>query len=612
MQNEVTAPYVLGLDLGVASIGWALLDLDRRGRPASVRRTGVHLFEAGVDGGKVDAETAMTRGKEQSKAKPRRDARSMRRQIWRRARRKKKILGTLIRHGLLPEGDVRTPAAIDSYIKALDGQLRQRWEPRGTSHLDCQKLPYRLREAAATRRVEKDELGRALYHLAQRRGFLTNRKAPEREDDRSEMKSSIADLEGLVTAHQPPTLGAYLASLDPHEKRIRCRWTSRRLYRDEFDRIWRTQAPAHGLTDDIREEIKEAIFHQRPLKDQSHLIGRCSLVEGAPRCPIAMRIAQRFRILQQVNHLRVIMDDFTDRALTDEERRRLIKALCDEGDLSMAKAKRAAGLPARITFSIERGGEKKLIGHRTDARLRDIFGDRFDSLTEEQRDAIVEDMRSVRLSETLYKIGRARWGLDAEAAARFADLTLEEGHSAHSLRALRRLVPPLERGASYSDARQAEFPQSFGSDQPRDFLPPLADWDRDLRNPSVMRALTELRKLVNAILRRHGKPERIHIELARDLKSGRSRREEISRRMRAREQERARAAALITEKLGFRDPRGWQIEKWLLAEECSWICPFTGHRSTRPGAVAASAALRAPARPARCAQRCPQSCKAVP
>jgi CRISPR-associated endonuclease Csn1 len=582
-------PYILGLDIGVASIGWALVDVDGRGRPCGIRWAGVHLFEAGVDGGKSSPEAAMMKGREQSKAKPRRDARAMRRQIWRRARRKKKVLGALIRHGLLPEGDIRTPAAIDAYVKALDVELRRKWEPTDTSHEDRQRLMYRLRAAAASGAVEPHELGRALYHLAQRRGFLSNRKSPDRSDeDRSAMKEAIGELAQKIAAHETPTLGAYLCSVDPDDHRLRGRWTRRQMYLDEFDCIWSVQAAAHGLSDAAREEIHSAIFHQRPLKDQSHLIGRCSLT-GRPRCPIGLRIAQRFRILQQVNHLRVVLDDYTERPLSGEERSRLIEALEHEGDLTMTKAKRAAGLPYRgsgaATFSIERGGEKKLVGNRTDQKLRAIFGDRWGDLSDQDRNAVVEDLRCVRDPETLARIGRRRWSLDAAGAAALADLSLEDGHSAHSIAALARLADRMEGGISYAEARKLEFPASFASEEAHEFLPPLTGthkrgsgaWDRDLRNPSVVRALTELRKLVNAIVRRHGKPERIHVELARDLKSGRSKREKIAKRMRDREQERAKAAeAIARSELRYTNPRGWQIEKWLLAEECGWRCPFTG------------------------------------
>jgi len=577
MQETPKTAYALGLDIGVASIGWALLDLDKSGKPAAVRRAGVHLFDAGIDPGKSDPETALLQGREQSKATPRRDARAMRRQTWRRARRKRKLLRALMAAGLLSEAPVRTPEQVDAYLKQLDRDLAAR-NPAG-SHGDAQTHPYRLRAAAAVRPVERDELGRALYHLAQRRGFLSNRNSPERADeDKSAMRQSISELAEAVTAHDPPTLGAYLASLDPDDERIRGRWTARGMYRDEFERIWAVQAPALGLTEQQRAAIHDAIFFQRPLKDQSHLVGRCSLIEGHKRCPIGERVAQRFRVFQQVNHLRVVLDDAIERPLTKDERDAIAARLLTEGDLTIPKARKAAGLPKSATLSIERGGEKRLVGHRTDAKLRPVFGaDRWDGLSEFEKYAVVHALRSFRDRDALRRHGVRRWGLQGEAADAFADTTLEEDHAAHCREALEKLVVRMERdGLSYSEARKDEFPESFTSSDPVDELPPLEDWEKDLRNPSVSRALTELRKVVNAIVRRWGKPERVHLELARDLKSGRSRREQQSRRMRNREKDRERAAAAIASKLGIHGPKRWMIEKWLLAEECGWVCPYTG------------------------------------
>lgn len=548
--------YRLGLDVGAASIGWAIVALDSKGSPLSVPRAGVHLFEAGVNAGKSDIETAMMQGKEQSKAIPRRLARSMRRQRWRRRRRKRKLLNTLVSANLLPHGDFSTGDAIMGYLADLDRSLLESGQFATGTHTDQQTRYYSLRAQAVVEPVSRFALGRAIYHLAQRRGFLSNRKTPEREGESlSDMKSKIGELAECVKAHAIPTLGAYFASLDPDEQRIRGRWTSRQMYLDEFEQIWKTQSAHHNLTDDQYQAIHSAIFHQRPLRDQSHLVGRCSLT-GYKRCAIAERIAQRFRVLQQVNHLRIVMDDSSERPLTSDERSTLFEILLLEGDLSVAKARQRLSLPRGVIFSIERGGEKKLIGHRTDAKIRAIVGSPlWDQMDESRRDELVHNIRSIREIDTLRRVAQSRYSLTREQATELAAVTLEDGHAAHSRRAIEALVSRMEHdGLSYAEARRDEYPESFTSEQPKDLLPPVGDWNSDLRSPSVARALTELRKLVNAIIRQWGKPDQIHLELARDLKASRGRREKVTRQMRDREKNREQVAATIVESLGIASP----------------------------------------------------------
>src|SRR5690606_15624190 len=67
----------------------------------------------------------------------------------------------------------------------------------------------------------------------------------------------------------------------------------------------------------------------------------------------------------------------------------------------------------------------------------------------------------------------------------------------------------------------------------------------DIPNPIVKRAIVELRKVVNAILREYGKPDAIHVEMARSVQLGKTARDEYNRRIREREAERDRAATEI-------------------------------------------------------------------
>ncbi len=379
------------------------------------------------------------------------------------------------------------------------------------------------------------------------------------------------------------TLGEYFAGLNPEEERIRRRWTSRQMYLDEFEHIWSTQScHYHVLSEDLKEKIKQAIFHQRPLKPQDHLIGQCELCEGARRAPAALRVAQRFRLLQKVNDLIIYEPGKLGRKPTPSERQCLIEALEANGDMTFAaiRGKKVLNLPKETTFNLQEGGEKKMPGNRTDATLASIFGNRWKELSEDDREQVVEDVLTFEKEEAFYRRARGHWKLDAEAARRLAETQLEPDFSRLSRKALSVLVERMKDGTPYMTARKECFPESFQATDPVDVLPPVIDAVRDLRNPAVCRALTELRKLVNAIIRQYGKPERIHIELARDLKKSRKRRQETSTRNRQNEKRREDAKRRILNEMRINHPSRVDIEKVLLAEECNWICPYTGQTIT--------------------------------
>lgn len=588
---------VLGLDIGVASVGWCVLEtID--GRPCRLLGMGSRIYPAGVEGN-LDA---FKLGRDEPKNQKRRMARQMRRQLWRRQRRLLKLQRLLIALGLLPELDAYDPDSIDRGFKALDRQLMSS-DPLMADRRGAQVFHYRLRARAAVGAVSAFELGRALYHLAQHRGFLSNRKAKRREgEEDGEVKAGIESLKQKIVDSGLPTLGAYFASIDPEIERIRGRWLGRtELVRPEFEAIRAEQAKHQpAIRAEQWDEIDKAIFRQRPLRDQSHLIGKCSLEEGERRCPAAYPEAQQFRVLQQVNHLRVIeMDgdrEVSERALTEDERLKLVDALLTGGDLSFTNAKKLLGRKSKeIRFSIERGGEKLLIGNRTHSRfaVQAEVEPIWSQLAPEAQKRLIDDILEYESQDKLVARLVKPWGFPREAARAASEIHLDAARLRFSLKAIRRMLPHLEAGKSVQEAKSAAYPQHAGADQPWDLLPPLKP-DRvwrdhcsggrlyngiEVRNPAVERSLSEVRKVVNAIIRRWGKPDEIRIELARDLKKPRKEREAESGRMR--DQEAWRGAALrkmVEEGFGHLADRRSRsdVEKVLLWEECGGVCPYTG------------------------------------
>ncbi|HUU53385.1 MAG TPA: type II CRISPR RNA-guided endonuclease Cas9 [Armatimonadota bacterium] len=568
---------VLGLDIGAASVGWALVEYSN-GQPTGLKAAGVRTFPAGVEG---DA-GAIASGRDVSRAVKRREARSRRRLLARRRHRLTKLARILQGAALLPAGDLDSADALGSYFPALDRQLFPLDARRANPHL----LPYKLRARALDEPLSPHELGRALYHLAQRRGFLSNRrvkpkpagvKQSDEEKEEGIVKAAIGELAERIEDAGARTLGEYLSRLDPEQERVRNRYLSRGMLLDEFEAIWTAQRAHHPaiLTDDLKEKVHRAIFFQRPLKSARHLIGKCDLEKGKRRAPLACLSAQRFRLLQKVNDLQLFLPDGEVRDLTPEERARLLDALQREGDRTFGAVRRLLKLPRGSKFNFETEGEKGLIGNRTARKLADVFGeDRWAAFPPEERERIVNELRSLHNRDALKRRAMKLWRLDEEAAERLASVALEDGYCNLSRQALAKVLPLMEEGMQYATARKQLYGDQPG---PRRLLAlPRLETALEVRNPAVERALTELRRVVNAIVREHGLPAYVRIELARDLKRNRKDRKEISLRNAKNRKGREEAARKIIAEAGIPNPRRSDIEKWLLADECGWQCPYTG------------------------------------
>ncbi len=598
--QETSRSLVLGLDIGSSSVGWALVRCDEQGR-AQVVDGGVRVFPWAIE-----EDTLKSRNLE------RRAARQRRRQLERRARRRWKVARLLHRYGFLP------PWPSDARIHGFHRDPQ--WGPL------LAKDPYELRAKALDQRLEPWEFGRVMFHLAHRRGF-SGLCAARDDEELTQIRKEIGQLEEEMKQTGARTLGEYLARLDPRERRRRARHTSRDWYRDEFEMIVdRQRELGLPLTDDMIKSLRRAIFHQRPLKVVPSAIGKCPLVKGRRRAPWGLLEAQEFRYLQTLNNLRVTLPNGVQRPLTPQERERVIQRLETVEELTFNalrkllfgdQCKRVRSghgrefqrLPSllpliagqdtsetaprdsvsvtaegaeewqpgwdldSVRFNLQEGGRDCIEGNVTATRIRKAIGTKWDQATPEVRRAIVELLLGVEHTNVRKNVAlrRTAWGLDEAEAERLSEVTLEGGRCRFSSTALRRLLPHLRQGLSLYEAIQREFPE-HGEAAALDRVPPLGE---EITNPLVRRALSETRRIVNAILKTYGKPDQIHIELARDLRRPLKAVRDMIWQMRERERERKEAAEKLRE-FGISEPTSRDIEKYLLWKECNARCPYTG------------------------------------
>jgi CRISPR-associated endonuclease Csn1 len=572
----------LGLDIGTNSVGWALIESRADGTVGKVLGIGSRIFPEGVD--------RDTQGAEHSKNEQRRIARGMRRQIARRARRKAVLRRALIVAGLLP-----AEAEAQRRLDDLD--------------------PYTLRSDGLTRKLEPHEIGRVLVHLNQRRGFLSNRKA-----DRGRAKENeglLKEINELAAEMGDRTLGQHFASklaasqtAGQHEG-VRGKHTRREMYLDEFRRLWEFQQIFHPqlLTDELRygrrgvqqypREPKALqnrksnsllqefglygiLFFQRSLYWPKSVIGRCELT-GEKRCPRADRLAQRFRLLNEVNNLRILPEYDEPRPLTEDERATLIGVLSTKKERTFGELRKALGLLDSDAFNLERADRKKLLGSPIDVALahKELFAKAWDRLPEETKNAVVRSLLDDE-EDAIRRKAVEEWGCSPELAEKLVDFdptAITDGYASYSRSAMERLLPHLERGlrlmandASDSALHAAGYlrPDQKAVRQ-SDRLP---DVPREIMNPIVRQGMYEVRKLVHAIIREFGKPDAIHIELAREAKGNAEQRAKRIQDMRDNERRRDAAAAWLRER-NFK-PTHEAIQRYLLWKEQNEECVYSG------------------------------------
>jgi CRISPR-associated endonuclease Csn1 len=588
--------YILGLDLGVQSIGWAIINCDKKGKTTAVECLGVRCFDSGTG-----TEAEIEQGKDESHNLKRRTARSVRRNQWRRKRRTLKIFNILRNAGLLPMGHGigDTPQQRQEMINKLDVQLANEFS-LNKDRVAAQLLPYKLRAMALDQNMLLIALGRALFHLSQRRGFLSNKKSQSKEEVEGQVKSGISDLEKQIAEKGSRTLGEYFASLDPEEQRIRQRWTGRQMFRNEFDAIWTAQAKYHAvLTEELRKKIHDAMFFQRPLKSQKHLIGKCNLERDKRRAPLASLEAQRFRYWQKILDIEYRNEKGMMVPLTGEQQDLLAEELEKVEKLTYIQIRKILNFKRpkqskeekKISKPIyefnfetdEEDNSKGIKGNITASRIREIIPQRWDAMPEEEQELLINTILQFELEDALARRLTKVFKFDSNIATQLSAIQLERDHAKLSRQAIQKVLPVMrKKRIRFMAARKEVYGEQFDEERKDvlDFLPPVLQSVKDLKNPIVIRTLTEVRKVVNAIIRKYGKPTTIRVELARDMKKSRAEREEYSKNIRQQEKRRENALALILKETKTREPRPVEILKVLLAEECNWTCPYTGKTIT--------------------------------
>lgn len=514
----------LGLDIGTNSIGWCLVEYDEGKNCRPVDRgivdIGVRIFSDGRD---PKSGTSL--------AVDRRTARAMRRRRDRYLGRRSAFLRALVAHGLMPE---------DVY----------------EAKLVAERDPYELRKRALKEELEPFEIGRALFHLNQRRGFRSNRKADRKSKSGEEGKiaGGARALAQAMAGAGADTLGEFLAGRDTKRVRLNSEnqeydfYPQRADIEHEFEQIWNAQARCHPrlLTDAAHRALHRVLFFQRPLKDQE--VGLCTFagLGGVPaderRLAKAHPLFQQRRLYEEVNQLRIVSAGAPDRPLTRDERDRLVRRLQDKKKVSFTSLGKEIRLAEGERFNKESESRKELTGDEVRAEMTDRkrFGPRWLHLGLNEQLEIIDRLQNEEDPEILLGWLKSQYGLDDVTAEAVANARLPEGYGRFGEAATRRLLDALKAdvvtydkaaqaaGFHHSDHRTGEVHDRlpyYGEILSREIAPGREEYGDPLErrygkvtNPTVHIGLRQLEKLVNAVIDVHGRPDSIVVELARELK----------------------------------------------------------------------------------------------
>ena len=454
----------LGLDIGTNSIGWWLYETDGFGPDVTISGVidgGVRIFSDGRDP-KSGASLAVDR----------RAARSMRRRRDRYLRRRATLMKVLSGAGLMPADPT---------------------EAKTLAELD----PYELRAMGLDEALPLTHLGRALFHLNQRRGFKSNRKTDRGDNESGKIKDATQRLDWAMQDAKARTYGEFLhkrraRASDPRKvPTVRTRlsiatrggpssqeeagydfYPDRRHLEAEFHALWSAQVEHHPsiLTGDLRDHVFETIFYQRPLKEPE--VGLClfSGHHGVPgderRLPRAHPLTQRRTLFETVNQLRVISDGGATRPLSKAERDTVVHALDNKAatkslsamSMTLKALKKVLKLRDEERFTLETGVRDAIACDPVRASLAhpDRFGPRWSTLDWEAQWEIVRRMRAIQSDED--NIALIAWliethGLDDPHAKATADAPLPEGYGRLGLSATQAILTHLKKDVvTYSQA----------------------------------------------------------------------------------------------------------------------------------------------------------------
>ena len=592
---------VLGLDLGVGSIGWCLIEKDDNNTPKRIIRMGSRIVPISSD-----EETGYTKGNAISKNADRTAKRTARKCYDRYQLRRQALVNLLKQLGMGPSKNLM-----------LEQTPIELWQKRAD---------------AASKEITLEELGRVLLHINQKRGYKHSRLSNSDSKETAyvqEVNSRYDDLkaEGL-------TIGQHFAAkLKENEQesadgkryynyRIKEQVYPRHAYEEEAKRILEVQSRYHSdvLTSDVCKEMMDIIFYQRDLKSCKNLVSLCEfesytitkdgkeITIGPKVAPRTSPLAQLSSILETANNITIRNRKNDELYISPEQRKAIADFLDNHEVMKLTDLYKILKIGRKDGWWAGKAIGKGLKGNTTKCQIREALSalpkEQVDSLTAFQLEIdeyVDEETGEVRKrinntkaeKQPLYRLWHLLYSIkdvdelsgalhnlgieDEESIEKLCNLDFRTaGYANKSAKAIGRILPYLMEGVMYSDAcERAGFDHSRRINPDRVLLTHLPQIQKnELRQPVVEKILNQLVNIVNALLEKEGTIDEIRVELARELKQSRDERNETFKRNNQNERQNKVYAERIKE-YGLTPTRN-RIMKMKMWEESEYTCMYCG------------------------------------
>lgn len=562
--------YTIGLDIGIASVGWAVINNDQN----RIEDLGVRTFKkAEKDDGK-------------SLNLARREARSVRKRLRRKATRMKKVKELFVKYNLVSSQELE-----NLYI--TNDKTKDVWD---------------LRATALDMLIDRKDWARVLTSIAKRRGYKSNRKVEEEENNEvGKLTSGVYENQRLLEANNYRTIGEMFSKDDKFKYAKRNKNGSytnsllRSMLIDEVKILFENQRKfgSNFASEKFEKEYIEVISYQKDFITPELLekmLGKCSLDCAEHRAPKNSYTFERFYLLQKVNNLRIYINGETVK-LDTAQRNEIIELAYNQTEIKYAQIRKKLSLPDEARFTdlnygftkknknlppeeivqeVEKSKFAKLEGwHQLRQALKKIgYEQKFEIIKQNPKlqNIIADALLRNKTDETIKKYleDKVEDSTLIEAACKINFTKV--GHL--SYKAMEKLIPELEKGLIYREACDEAGYKLENKKSSNSKLPNLVASDKEILNPVVLRAVTQTRKVINAIIDKYGSPTQIYIETARDLAKSFDERDKLKKLQNDKAKDNEEIKNKIKNTFKF-EPKPFDIVKYKLWQEQNCKCAYS-------------------------------------